>query len=118
MTAFSHFNNHILAARTRAIKLGICKLYDPLPVARRVTCCVGIPHEIVARLTWLAVIPPPAAAAIAKTVCPRTQGNKLQALDKLDLDAATAAVLLNNAAAEGLAGASLAARPKARLLHP
>ena len=40
-----------------------------------------------------------------------------QALEKLDLDAATAAVLLNNAAAEGLAGTALAARPKARLLH-
>ena len=39
----------------------------------------------------------------------------MQALEKLELDAATAAVLLNNAAAEGLAGASLGAQPKARI---
>ena len=39
----------------------------------------------------------------------------LQALEKLDLDAATAAVLLNNAASEGMAGAPLGAQPKAQL---
>jgi sulfur carrier protein ThiS len=39
----------------------------------------------------------------------------LQALEKLDLDAATAAVQLNNSAAEGMAEASLGAQPKARL---
>ena len=38
-------------------------------------------------------------------------------MEKLDLDAATAAVLLNNAAAEQLAGAALASRPKARLVE-
>ena len=38
-----------------------------------------------------------------------------QALEKLDVDTATAAVLLNNAAAEGLSGAALSSRPKARL---
>ena len=50
-------------------------------------------------------------------VSAETRHGHVQALEKLDLDEATAAILMNNTVAEGLSSMSLGSRPKARLIE-